>query len=223
LYSRPTNPDGNEEPDLSAEDARKLKNARQLIELTDGGVYDNLGLEPIWKACATILVSDGGKPMSHEFVPPGLRVLRYQQVINNQVLALRKRWLIDTFQRAKRGVDQDTFDGAYWGIMSATTRYNPLATHGYSKGLAVKIANVRTDLNWFSPNEIAILEKHGYELADIAMKTHAEHLCTAPLPPLANRWPSAKLANEAAVSSALAWSRSRFLSTFTGSSNYLLR
>ena len=28
--------------------------------LTDGGVYDNLGLEPVWKRYKTILVSDGG-------------------------------------------------------------------------------------------------------------------------------------------------------------------
>src|ERR1700730_4131500 len=28
--------------------------------LTDGGVYDNLGLEPVWKRYKTVLVSDGG-------------------------------------------------------------------------------------------------------------------------------------------------------------------
>ena len=30
------------------------------IRLTDGGVYDNLGLEPVWKSHASVLVSDGG-------------------------------------------------------------------------------------------------------------------------------------------------------------------
>ena len=28
--------------------------------LTDGGIYDNLGIEPVWKRYKTILVSDGG-------------------------------------------------------------------------------------------------------------------------------------------------------------------
>jgi NTE family protein len=28
--------------------------------LTDGGIYDNLGLEPVWKRYKTILISDGG-------------------------------------------------------------------------------------------------------------------------------------------------------------------
>lgn len=38
-------------------------NRDQLVEgigLSDGGVYDNLGLEPVWKGHAVILVSDGG-------------------------------------------------------------------------------------------------------------------------------------------------------------------
>ena len=34
--------------------------------LTDGGVYDNLGLETAWKRYETILVSDGGGQMQPE-------------------------------------------------------------------------------------------------------------------------------------------------------------
>src|SRR5262249_23545236 len=30
------------------------------LRLTDGGVYDNMGLEPVWKSHAVVLVSDGG-------------------------------------------------------------------------------------------------------------------------------------------------------------------
>ena len=30
------------------------------VVLTDGGVYDNLGLETVWKQCRTVLISDGG-------------------------------------------------------------------------------------------------------------------------------------------------------------------
>ena len=162
--------------EISDEELAKLRDARRQITLTDGGVYDNLGLEPVWKRHATILVSDGGKPLQHKFVPPGLRILRYQDVIQNQVGALRKRWLIDTYQRAKVGIDPDSFNGTYWGIMSATSSYQKKPAYGYSKGLAAEIANIRTDLNGFSPNEIAVLSKHGYELADIAIKTHAPNL-----------------------------------------------
>lgn len=33
---------------------------RDEVRLADGGVYDNLGLETVWKRCRTVLVSDGG-------------------------------------------------------------------------------------------------------------------------------------------------------------------
>src|SRR4051812_2425040 len=36
------------------------------VVLSDGGVYDNLGLEPAWKRYRTVLVSDGGGQMAPE-------------------------------------------------------------------------------------------------------------------------------------------------------------
>jgi len=33
----------------------------QVAVLTEGGVYDNLGLERVWRRCRTILVSNAGK------------------------------------------------------------------------------------------------------------------------------------------------------------------
>ena len=40
--------------------------ADRKIVLSDAGVYDNLGLDPIENQRATILVSDAGKKMKHE-------------------------------------------------------------------------------------------------------------------------------------------------------------
>src|SRR5262249_52158034 len=39
-----------------------LPKLRRRVVLSDGGVYDNLGLEPVWKSHELVLVSDGGKP-----------------------------------------------------------------------------------------------------------------------------------------------------------------
>ena len=50
--------------DLTGGDAKtddRDDDVRSLV-LTDGGVYDNMGLEPVWKTCKTLYVSDGGKP-----------------------------------------------------------------------------------------------------------------------------------------------------------------
>ena len=41
------------------------------VVLADGGVYDNLGLETVWKWFATVLVSDGGGQITDEPVRPG--------------------------------------------------------------------------------------------------------------------------------------------------------
>jgi NTE family protein len=42
------------------------------VELTDGGIYDNLGLETVWKNYRTVLVSDGGGKMDSEPAPKRL-------------------------------------------------------------------------------------------------------------------------------------------------------
>src|SRR6266852_2167523 len=82
------------------------------VFLTDGGVYDNLGLETAWKRYTTILVSDGGGHMQPESTPARNWVshsIRVNDLIDNQVRSLRKRQVVGSF---KAGVRQ----GAYWGI-----------------------------------------------------------------------------------------------------------
>ncbi|HUT14411.1 MAG TPA: patatin-like phospholipase family protein, partial [Thermoguttaceae bacterium] len=67
------------------------------VVLSDGGVYDNLGLETAWKRYDTILVSDGGGQMQLEAKPKGDWVRHFMRVffvIDNQVRALRKRQVI---------------------------------------------------------------------------------------------------------------------------------
>jgi len=46
----------------------RRRHTRRLC-LTDGGVYDNLGLEPVWKCYKTISVSDGGAVTSPRRTP----------------------------------------------------------------------------------------------------------------------------------------------------------
>jgi predicted acylesterase/phospholipase RssA len=65
--------------------------------LSDGGVYDNLGLETAWKRYRTILVSDGGghfTAKSRVWANWPLQARRVLAVIDEQVRALRKRQVI---------------------------------------------------------------------------------------------------------------------------------
>ena len=64
------------------------------VLLTDGGVYDNLGLETAWKNCETVLVSDGGAHMAPDPTPHTdwiRQALRVSDMTDNQVRDLRQR------------------------------------------------------------------------------------------------------------------------------------
>jgi len=146
------------------------------LRLTDGGDYDNMGLEPVWKTHAVVLVSDAGGLFTNQS-DRGLlwRIPRYQAIQERQARALRKRWLIASF-------GHDVLAGAYWGVAGATSQYGAGRT-GYSKALARDvIAEIRTDLDAFSDAEAAVLENHGYLLADAALRRHAASILPDPIP-----------------------------------------
>jgi NTE family protein len=152
------------------------------IRLTDGGVYDNLGLEPVWRTHAAVLVSDAGALFNAEADRNLLwRIRRYTAIPENQAGALRKRWLISNFLAG-------VMDGAYWGISSATSSYAKGdaadTSQGYSKVFAAEvIARIRTDMDAFSRAEAAVLENHGYLVADAALRRHVASLLPDPVPP----------------------------------------
>lgn len=153
-------------------------------ELSDGGVYDNLGLEPVWKTHETVMVSDGGAVFeagSGGFI---WQVQRYTSIANRQGGAVRKRWLISNFLSGQ-------MHGAYWGIGSDVDHYRRGAV-GYSGELVEQvIARVRTDLDAFSPAEQMVLENHGYLLADVATNSHLEPMLPANPPPASVPYPEA--------------------------------
>jgi NTE family protein len=107
----PPDPDG--PPELTDDDFRTR------IVLSDGGVYDNLGLETVWKRCETILVSDAGQKLTDEGAPAGdwaRHAIRVLNVIDNQVRSLRKRMLISAYVRGER-------KGAFWGVRTDVADY----------------------------------------------------------------------------------------------------
>ncbi len=146
------------------------------LRLTDGGVYDNMGLEPVWKTHRTVLVSDGGATFDPQLDKgPLLRLSRYVSLLDKQSAALRKRWLIAGFRTG-------ALQGTYWGVGSQPSHYAADAA-GYPGDLiATVISEVRTDLDAFSNAEIAVLENHGYLLADVALRTHAPELIAREAP-----------------------------------------
>ncbi len=148
-------------------------------ELTDGGMYDNLGVEPVWRDHKVVLVSDGAPTyagMQNDWI--GWKLARNLVILLDQSSEVRKRWIISSFVRGDMG-------GAYWGIASRPTSYEQeVEAPLYSDELVERfIARVRIDLDSFSEGEIGVLENHGYLMAELAVQRHAADLVSDGAPP----------------------------------------
>ncbi len=113
------------------------------LQLSDGGVYDNLGLQPI-ERFATQLVSDGGGPFQFEedVATNWLQhMIRAWKVTDNQVRSLRRSELISAYQRG-------ALNGAFWGISTVHSDYGagslPVddSWTGYLKSISTRLAPI---------------------------------------------------------------------------------
>jgi len=166
------------------------------VELSDGGVYDNMATEPVLKRCARILVSDAGAPFAFEAGRHYLRrLLRYAAVVGNQAIALRKRLFFGALKEGK-------FEGAYWHLGESEA-----GAEGYSQGGTCheRLARVRTDLDRFTAAEFEILANHGYWSCEAGLSRSG---LVDPAEPSA--WPYPEWRDEAAASRALRGSHRRF-------------
>lgn len=172
---------------------------RARIDLSDGGVYDNLATEPSLRGFAQVLVSDAGAPFpfqSRRWLVKQL--LRYTEVVGNQAGALRKRLY---FTLRSSGVD-----GAFWGLTGGRRRDHREPDPGYSQALISDvIGRVRTDLDRFLHDEFSVLVNHGYFACANALERCGWQSSTAAA------WPYPVLADESRVRSALRLSHRRFL------------
>jgi NTE family protein len=139
----------------------------QRAVLTDGGVYDNMGTETVWKRCRTVLLSNAGKPFAVEpdpkqnWLQQSLRVL---DITMNQAEDLRERILVHAYQiKARRG--------AMWGLTSGLNdpaARPPLLTPDEY----VAVQQIPTRLTRFSKDEQTLLLKAGYAHAAARLRKH---------------------------------------------------
>lgn len=140
----------------------------------DGGVADNRGIEQVWRTHHTLLVSDGGDVLrpgwSQAFTYPWFRSLG---ILMSQMNTMQQRWLVQIFQSG-------VVDGTFWSVGSAVEHYRvntSMQVRGYAADVARDyIAQIRLKYDVFSDAEAAILENHGYTLADIGVRTHTPRL-----------------------------------------------
>lgn len=143
---------------------------RDEMSLSDGGVYDNLGVETAWKRYRTLLVSDAGGLMGAEPQVPsdwGRGLRRVLSVIDNQVRSLRKQQVVQSFRAGDR-------DGMYVGIRSALEGYpvpDPLEA---DPAVTERLANVATRLDAMPEDLQELLINWGYVIADAGLRSHVD-------------------------------------------------
>jgi NTE family protein len=136
--------------------------------LSDGGVYDNLGLETV-KRFKTLLVSDAGQKIppegdpAHDWARHAVRIL---DTVDNQVRSLRKRNLIDAYERGAH-------TGTYWGIRTHFKDYSltsdPLVC---AQRNPTPLAEIPTRLQEMSKPQHDRLVNWGYAICDAALRSH---------------------------------------------------
>ena len=135
--------------------------------LTDGGVYDNLGLEPVWKRYRTILVSDGGRAMPGNPLPKSnwlSQALRVSDIALQQGIFLR--------QRVLRGLDQmGDRKLVSWSIGEGVGAHGAGDPLGFSAEDTRRAAAVPTRLKRFPGQVQALVMRAGYAHADAALRS----------------------------------------------------
>ena len=165
------------------------------VVLTDGGVYDNLGLETAWKNYTAILVSDGGGKMAPDPHPPADWVRHSKRVldlIDNQVRSLRKRQLIESYRLpAGHALHRS---GTYWGIRSDVGDYDlpPIPDYPFTPGTfphdaTLRLANLPTRLKAVDAETQEQLINWGFAICDVAMRKHVDATLPMPRLPYATR------------------------------------
>lgn len=158
---------------------------RQL-HLWDGGVYDNLGTESLFKPSEGIcdgadflIVSDASRPVStaagRSFWRPGYLAgsMRLIDVATDQVRSLRARMLVRHF-RSEPG------SGVYLK-MGRPPRTTDRSRGGLDKHSIKRLSNLETTLRRLTAAEFGQLFRHGYEVATESLRKHASGN-VAPLP-----------------------------------------
>ena len=166
------------------------KYATRVI-LTDGGVYDNMGLEPAYKNYSTVLVSDGGGQFKLNSQPSALlQMLRVIFLFDNAVRNRRKVELVAAYKRRKELLEYFTEDaipyrmltrsGAYWRMTDDLERYHMPSPLRYPVAATRKLAAVGTRLAALDEKTVKRLINFGYVSCDVHMRAFVDAQLSQP-------------------------------------------
>lgn len=154
------------------------------LHLWDGGVYDNLGVEALFKpgeglrdGTDFLIVCDASRPLSADerasrWRPGYLQAsMRLVDVATDQVRSLRARMLIEYFK-------QNPGSGAYlrMGLKTegAYTRAQINGQPSLTDAEVHRVSNLETTLRKLTHQEFSMLFRHGYEVTHATLSRHCE-------------------------------------------------
>ena len=146
------------------------------LVLTDGGVYDNLGLETVWKNYQTVIVSDGGGQMKADPKPAGdwaRHGKRVTDLIDNQVRARRKNQIVGSLRAGHR-------KGAYWRMRTPIADFSATGTLPCPPDRTLALAETPTRLEAMDDELQMKIINWGYAICDAGMRTYVVPGASAP-------------------------------------------
>jgi NTE family protein len=157
------------EPFVDFEESRPVEGAPTRLWLTDGGVYDNLGLQPA-DQCHTVLASDAGMPFGQRRprLPDWFSQLRrVTSLIDRQVRARRREALMDELTDGQRY-------GALWTIDTPMSRFPASGALPCPIDATQRLARIPTRLWALRPADRDRLVNWGYACADAAVRSYLD-------------------------------------------------
>lgn len=150
-----------------------------VVQLVDGGVFDNQGIDTLTKAeCDYVICSDGSGQIEDELDP----VTKLFSVVNRSNSILMKRVREETIENllsgkcAKKGWSLLHLRQLCRGDIVYPAVPGPVDRSNKEKhdGLVYRLSNIRTDLDTFSDIEAYTLMYHGYMLVHEGLRVRGE-------------------------------------------------
>ncbi|MEM9643427.1 MAG: patatin-like phospholipase family protein [Planctomycetota bacterium] len=152
------------------------------LHLWDGGVYDNLGVESLFKpgdglrdGTDYLIICDASRPLGGEdrrrrWRPSYLKsTMRLVDVATDQVRSLRARMLMEYFK-------QNPGTGSYLRLGLATQKVYARGSVGGNSVLSEserrQVSKIETTLRRLTRAEFSLLFRHGFEVADAMLSTY---------------------------------------------------
>lgn len=157
---------------------------RSDLLLTDGGVYDNLGIETVWKNYRTVLISDASGHLGAD-PDPGRDwahgIIRVLHILDSQIKSLRRSAVVTAFQDGN-----DPHDGFFISTTTDLRTWPAPANRPYldvDPAVTQRLAKIKTRLNSMPDDQQELLINWGFAAADAGLLARLdENLPAVPLP-----------------------------------------